>query len=238
MLNARAGFSFSIFSRMEAADFVSIRLISSATARMPPYDSRLKSPRDLSFCSRMVVILLMISGEICSRPAMRITMSARRGAGSELRSAAAWEEFRCARTSAMVCGCSDAMNLDSCAGSAFCRLSKPTRVFCSEMFRRSSSFLDASPPNALTSSLFANSAPPRATSVCAVVMRWNSSSTVSATSGSIFPRREISRLISWTSSSCKYRKTPALASSPSNTVRIAAFLIPATGSSNTVYALS
>jgi hypothetical protein len=41
-----------------------MRLMSSATARMPPYDSRLKSPRDLSFCSRIVVILLMISGEI------------------------------------------------------------------------------------------------------------------------------------------------------------------------------
>ena len=59
------------------------------------------------------------SGEISSSVAMRISTSARMLVG-QLRRAAArrWPAFRCARISAIVCGCSPRMNFESCCGLA------------------------------------------------------------------------------------------------------------------------
>ena len=60
----------------------------------------------------------MTSGEISSRLAMRVRTSARSASGSSETSCAALVAFRCARISAIVCGCSARMNFDSCCGSA------------------------------------------------------------------------------------------------------------------------
>ncbi len=93
-------------SRISRLEPESRRFSISATARTPPYDSRLNSPSAFSFWPITPAILKMISGEIWSRLAMRRETSARSPDGSEVSSAAACEDIRCESTSAMVCGCS------------------------------------------------------------------------------------------------------------------------------------
>ena len=56
---------------------------------------------------------------------MRVSTSTRRSSGSSVTSCAALAGFRCARISAIVCGCSPRMNFESCSGSAFSSEVKP-----------------------------------------------------------------------------------------------------------------
>ena len=75
-------------------------------------------PSVFSRCSMTDEMRVMTSGEISSRVAMRVSTSTRSSSGSELASCAACAGLRCARISAIVCGCSPRMNFESCCGSA------------------------------------------------------------------------------------------------------------------------
>jgi hypothetical protein len=65
------------------------------------------------------------SGDTSSRLAIRVRTSARSVSGSSVASCAPLDGLRCARISAIVCGCSPRMNFDSCCGSAFSSDVKP-----------------------------------------------------------------------------------------------------------------
>ncbi len=132
---------------------------SSATARTPPYDSRDDVPSDFRRWSITAEMRVMTSGEISSRFAMRVITSMRNSSGSVLASCAACAGLRCARISAMVCGCSLRMNLDNCCGSA---LSRPVKAIddSNDLITRSSTRRAISGPSDLTSTFWAYSTPP------------------------------------------------------------------------------
>ena len=90
---------------------------------------------------------------------MRVITSMRSSSGSVLASCAACAGFRCARISAMVCGCSLRMNLDSCCGSAF---SSPVKaiVDSNDLITRSSTRRAISGPSDFTRTFCAYSTPP------------------------------------------------------------------------------
>src|SRR2546425_996283 len=137
------------------------RLNSSATARTPPCCSRLGPPSVLRRCSMTPEIRVMTSGEISSRLAMRVSTSTRNTSGSSVTSCAALLGLRCARISAIVCGCSPRMNFESCCGSAFSSDVKPA-VDWNDRSTRSMILRAPSAPSDLWSTLRAKSRSPRA----------------------------------------------------------------------------
>ena len=93
---------------------------------------------------------------------MRVSTSTRSSSGSSVASWAALAGCRCARISAIVCGCSPRMNFESCCGSARSSEAKPAfdwnaRITRSIMRRA------VSGPKLLISTRLANSMSPRAT---------------------------------------------------------------------------
>ena len=113
--------------------------------------------------------------------AMRVTTSTRSSSGSSVISSAALPGFRCARISAIVCGCSPRMNFESCSGSAFSSDAKPAVEFIDRRMRSMTRCADCS-PSVRTSSRRALLRSPLVTNSAATSVWWNSSSTFSLVS--------------------------------------------------------
>ena len=86
---------------------------------------------------------------------------------------AAWIGFRCARISAIVCGCSPRMNFESCCGLVFSMVAKPSFRW-NDRITRSNTRRAMSGPSDLVSRRLACSTPPTCSNCAAESRCWNS----------------------------------------------------------------